>query len=82
MAKDKTDNATQDILNPNRHGGFRRNAGRKKNNDRSKVKLGWYISVEAKQNLELLAADREYSASEFLDHIMRNTLEAPEKLNE
>lgn len=64
----------------NTHGGERAGAGRKKNTVK-KVKLGWRVSEEAKENIEKLASEKEYTASEFADYLMRNQKKAPETLD-
>ena len=79
MARDKSDNATRDRLNPNPHGGFRTGAGRKPS-DTKKTKLGWYVTTDAKKNIESLAADKNYTPSELLDHLMRAIEQAPSEL--
>lgn len=79
MARDKSDNATRDLLNPNPHGGFRTGAGRKPS-ETKKTKLGWYVTDDAKKNIELMAADKDYTPSELLDYLMKTAEQAPLKL--
>ena len=66
MPKDKDDTATIDMLNPNKHGGYRAGSGRKKG------------SI---QNIENLVEDKNYSAAELLDYIMKKQEKAPDNLD-
>lgn len=81
MAKQEKDKATRDILNPNQHGGYRAGAGRKKDTSIEKTKLGWRVSVEAKDNIEKLAEGMDYSAAELAEYVMKNLKKAPERLD-
>lgn len=80
MAKDRTDTATIDLLNPNPHGGFRRGAGRKKSVIQ-KVKIGWHITKEARDHLETLVDGKPYSPSELIDYLIKNTQSCPSSLD-
>jgi hypothetical protein len=79
MARDKSDRATRDLLNPNPVGGYRPGAGRPKKAE-VKVKIGWSVSSEAKKNIEQLASGKNYSPSELLDYIMKKASTAPAKV--
>ena len=80
MPKDKDDTATIDMLNPNKHGGYRAGSGRKKGGAQ-KIKLGWAVTSDAKSNIEALAEDKNYSAAELLDYIMKKQKKAPDNLD-
>lgn len=80
MSKDKTDTATIDLLNPNKHGGYRSGSGRKKGVI-EKVKVGWSVTKEAKKRIESLSKDKPYSPSEYLNHLMINAENPPESLD-
>lgn len=80
MAKDKSDRATIDLLNPRSHGGYRPGSGRKKG-DLDKIKLGWSVTKEAKENLERLSKGKDYTPSELLNHLMISATTAPKKIN-
>jgi len=79
MPKDKSDVATIDIFNPNKHGGYRAGSGPKPS-EIKKVKLGWSVTSEAKSNIETLAEGKDYSAAELLDYIMKNQKKSPDNL--
>lgn len=79
MSKDKTDTATIDLLNPNRHGGYRSGAGRKKGVV-EKVKVGWSVTREAKEKIEDLSKGKPYSPAEYLNHLMVNAKNPPDSL--
>lgn len=80
MAKDKTDKATIDILNPHSKGGYRPGSGRKPSGI-SKVKVGWHVTKEAKDNVMLLSEGKPYSPSDLLDYLMINLKEAPDSID-
>lgn len=81
MAKQEKDKATRDILNPNQHGGFRSGAGRKKNTKVEKTKLGWYVTSEAKNNIQELAKNKDYTPAELVDYLMKKLKKAPKNLD-
>ena len=79
--KEIFDGGDGDISNPKQHGGCRAGADCKKDTSVEKAKLGWRVSVEAKDNIEKLAEDMDYSAAELADYIMKNLKKAPKTLD-
>lgn len=76
MAKDLSDKATIDLLAPNPRGGYRPRAGRKPSSEK-KVKIGWHVSVAAKNNIEKLAKEKKCTPSEILNRLMLRAKELP-----
>lgn len=70
MAKDKSDKATRDLLNPNPRGGFRVGAGRKRSRTPNKVKIGWRISSEVKGEIEEIAKSDGCSAGDIVEKML------------